>query len=61
MVTRFKGDIMQSSYVASPTSVSFHLSRNFVAVFLFCLLGLTISMAVLSFVPAEEFAAILAY
>jgi len=52
---------MQSSYLASPTSVSFHLSRNFVAVFLFCLLGLTISIAVLSFVPAEEFAAILAY
>jgi len=52
---------MQSSYVASSTSVSFHLSRNFVAVSLFCLLGLTISIAVLSFVAAEEFAAILAY
>ena len=52
---------MQSSYVGSPASVSFHASRNFVAVLLFSLLGLTVSIAVLSFVPAAEFAALLAY
>ncbi len=52
---------MHSTYVSVPTSLKFDLSRNLVAVLLFCLLGLTVSMAVFSFVPAEELAAVLAY
>ncbi|HEY7247784.1 MAG TPA: hypothetical protein VH678_28280 [Xanthobacteraceae bacterium] len=52
---------MQTTYVGAPAAVKLHIPRDVVAVLLFCLLGLTVSMAVLSFVPAEELAAILAY
>jgi hypothetical protein len=52
---------MQSSFVATPKAVSFHISRNLVAVVLFALLGLTVSLAVISHIPAEELAAILVY
>jgi hypothetical protein len=52
---------MHSSYVGAPSAVAVRLSRNVLAVLLFCVLGLTISMAALSFMAPEELAAILAY
>jgi hypothetical protein len=52
---------MHSAYVGSASPVTVRLSRNLVAVAFFCLLGLTVSMAVFSLVSPEELAAILAY
>jgi len=57
-----KEESVHSSYrLGLPAAVIFHLSRDFAAVLLFCLFGLTIAMTVISLVPAEELAAILAY
>jgi hypothetical protein len=55
---------MQSSYAvhteyAAPTQLS--LSPSLVAVGLFCLVGLAISMIVIPYIPAEDFGWIVAH
>jgi hypothetical protein len=56
--------LVQSTYLASTntsTKASFlHLSPNLAAVILFCLVGLTISAALISYQAAEDIGSILA-
>ena len=52
---------MQTSYVTSTGLSPFHLSRDLAAVILFCLLGLTISAAWISYLGADAIGLILAH
>jgi hypothetical protein len=45
---------MYGTYVGSPSTARFQLSRDVLAVLLFCLLGLTVSIAVFSVIPAQD-------
>jgi hypothetical protein len=52
---------VQSTYVASTRISPLHLSRDLAAVILFCLLGLAISAALISYLGADEIGSILAH
>jgi hypothetical protein len=52
---------MQTSYVASTHISPVYVSRDLAAVILFCLLGLTISAAWISYLGADAIGLILAH
>jgi hypothetical protein len=56
-----EGIPVQTSYVASTHISPLHLSRDLAAVMLFCLLGLTISAAWISYLGADAIGLILAH
>jgi hypothetical protein len=52
---------VQSSYAATTNVSPLHLSRDLAAVIIFCLLGLTISVALISYLGVDEIGSILAH